>query len=161
LSIFAGKFGANDPLVKQVLAGKSPHARAVELVSGTKLKDVAVRRELYTKNAAPLQTARDPTLDLARMIDAPAREAHEAREEIKKQAYAEIAKARFAIESTSTYSDATFTLRLSYGTVRDYEQDANKFPRSPILLAYISALPSTTTNRRSTCRSVGSTRSRI
>jgi hypothetical protein len=128
LSIFAGKFGANDPLVKQVLAGKSPHARAVELVSGTKLKDVAVRRELYTKNAAAVQAARDPTLDLARMIDAPAREAHEAREEIKKQAYAEIAKARFAIESTSTYSDATFTLRLSYGTIRDYEQDGKQIP---------------------------------
>jgi hypothetical protein len=49
LSTFAGKFGTNDPLVKQVLAGKSPHARAVELVSGTKLKDVAVWKELYTK----------------------------------------------------------------------------------------------------------------
>jgi hypothetical protein len=49
LSIFAGKFGTNDPLVKQVLAGKSPHGRAVELVPGTELKDVAVRKELYTK----------------------------------------------------------------------------------------------------------------
>jgi nicotinamide mononucleotide adenylyltransferase len=131
LTDFAEKFGANDPLVKQVLAGKSPHARAVELVSGTKLKDVAVRKGLYAKDAAALQGARDPMIDLARMIDAPAREArkaHEAQEESKKQAYAEIAKARFAVEGMSNYPDATFTLRLSYGTVRGYEQDGKQIP---------------------------------
>src|SRR6266540_4815666 len=37
LTDFASQFGANDPLVQKVLAGKSPHARAVELVTGTKL----------------------------------------------------------------------------------------------------------------------------
>src|SRR5213079_2375506 len=68
---------------------------------------------------------------LARMIDAPAREArkaHEAQEETKAQAYSEIAKARFALEGTSNYPDATFTLRLSYGTVRGYEQDGKQIP---------------------------------
>jgi hypothetical protein len=131
LTDFASQFGANDPLVQKVLAGKSPHARAVELVSGTKLKDVAVRKDLYAKGAAALQAADDPMLDLARMIDAPAREArkiYDAQEEIKKQAYSEIAKARFAIEGTSSYPDATFTLRLSYGTVRGYEQDGKQIP---------------------------------
>src|SRR5437588_8723071 len=47
LTDFASQFGADDPLVKKVLAGKSPHDRAVELVAGSKLKDVAVRKELY------------------------------------------------------------------------------------------------------------------
>jgi Peptidase S46 len=128
---FAQKFGGNDPLVKQVLAGKSPHARAVELVSGTKLKDVEFRKNLYAKNAAALQAAHDPMLDLARMIDASAREArkaHEAQEEIKRQAYAEIAKARFAIEGTKSYPDATFTLRLSYGKVVGYEEEGKQIP---------------------------------
>jgi len=131
LTDFASQFGANDPLVQKVLAGKSPHARAVELVSGTKLKDVAVRKDLYAKGAAALQAAHDPMIDLARMIDAPAREArkiNDAQEETKKQAYSEIAKARFAIEGTSSYPDATFTLRLSYGTVRGYEQDGKQIP---------------------------------
>src|SRR5437763_11249902 len=126
LTEFAEKFGGNDSLVKQVLAGKSPHARAVELVSGTKLRDVEFRKNLYAKNTAALQAAHDPMLDLARMIDAPAgeaRKAHEAQEEIKRQTYAEIAKARFAIEGTSNYPDATFTLRLSYGKVMGYEED--------------------------------------
>ncbi|HET9418357.1 MAG TPA: S46 family peptidase, partial [Chthoniobacterales bacterium] len=128
---FAEKFGADDPLVKQVLAGKSPHARAIELVKGTKLKDVDVRKNLYAKDAAGLQAAHDPMLDLARLIDGPARELrklHDAQEEIKKQAYADIAKARFAIEGASNYPDATFTLRLSYGVVRGYEEDGKQIP---------------------------------
>jgi Peptidase S46 len=128
---FAEKFGADDPLVKQVLAGKSPHARAIELVKGTKLKDVDVRKNLYAKDAAGLQAAHDSMLDVARLIDGPAREVrklHDAQEEIKKQAYADIAKARFAIEGTSNYPDATFTLRLSYGVVRGYEEDGRQIP---------------------------------
>ena len=131
LTDFASQFGADDPLVQKVLAGKSPHARAVEVVSGSKLKDVTVRKDLYGKDDAALQAAHDPMIDLARLVDAPAREArktYDAQEEIKKQAYSEIAKARFAIEGASKYPDATFTLRLSYGTVRGYEQDGKQIP---------------------------------
>ena len=131
LTDFATQFGEGNSLVQKVLAEKSPHARAAELVSGTKLKDVAVRRELYSKDAAALQAAHDPMLDLARLIDGPAREArktYDAQEEIEKQAYAEIARARFAIEGTGSFPDATFTLRLSYGTVRGYEQDGKQIP---------------------------------
>jgi Peptidase S46 len=131
LTDFAEKFGGDDSLVKQVLAGKSPYARAVELVSGTKLKNVEFRKDLYRKNAAALQAVHDPMLDLAHAVDAPAREARQAQEtqeEIKRQAYAEIAKARFAIEGTSNYPDATFTLRLSYGKVSGYEEDGKQIP---------------------------------
>ena len=126
---FASQFGADNPLVQKVLAGKSLHARAVELVSGTKLKDLAARKDLYGKEAAALQASHDPMIDLARLIDRPARDArkiYDAQEETKKQAYSEIAKARFAIEGTNSYPDATFTLRLSYGTVRGYEQDGKQ-----------------------------------
>jgi len=131
LTDFASQFAANDPLVQKVLAGKSPHARAVELVTGTKLKDVAVRKDIYGKDAAALQAFHDPMIDLARLVDGPARDArkrYDAQEEIKKQAYSEIAKAHFAIEGASSYPDATFTLRLSYGTVRGYEQDGKQIP---------------------------------
>ena len=131
LTDFASQFAANDPLVQRVLAGKSPHARAVELVAGTKLKDVAVRKDIYGKDAAALQAFHDPMIDLARLVDGPARDArkrYDAQEEIKKQAYSEIAKAHFAIEGASSYPDATFTLRLSYGTVRGYEQDGKQIP---------------------------------
>jgi Peptidase S46 len=131
LTDFASQFGADDPLVQKVLAGKSPHARAVELVTGTRLKDVAIRKDLYHKDAAVLQAAHDPMIDLARLVNGPARDArkvYDSQEEIKKQAYSEIAQARFAIEGASSYPDATFTLRLSYGTVRGYEQDGKQIP---------------------------------
>src|SRR5205823_13287677 len=52
LTDMAERFGADDALVKQVLAGKSPVDRATELVSGTKLKDVAFRKQLYAGGAA-------------------------------------------------------------------------------------------------------------
>jgi hypothetical protein len=131
LTDMAERFGADDALVKKVLAGKSPVDRATELVTETKLKDVAFRKELYAGGAAAVSAAKDPMIELARMVDGPAREArkvYEAQDEIKQQAYAEIAKARFAQEGTSTYPDATFTLRLSYGRVRGYDEHGKKIP---------------------------------
>jgi hypothetical protein len=125
------RFGADDPLVKQVLAGKSPVDRATELVSGTKLKDIAFRKQLYTGGASAVSAAKDPMIELARMVDGPARDVrkvYEAQDENKQQAYAEIAKARFAAEGTNSYPDATFTLRLSYGTVRGYEESGKQIP---------------------------------
>jgi hypothetical protein len=119
--------------VQQVLAGKSPGERAAELVKGTKLKDVALRKQLFEGGTAAVTAARDPMIELARIIDGPAREARkifEAQDETKQQAYGEIAKARFAVEGTNTYPDATFTLRLAYGPVRGYEENGK--PVAPL-----------------------------
>ena len=131
LTDMVARFGVDDALVKQVLAGKSPVDRANELVTGSKLKNVAFRQHLYTGGAAAVSAAKDPMIDLARIVDGPAREArkvYETQDEIKQQAYAEIAKARFEAQGTNTYPDATFTLRLSYGTVRGYEQQGKQIP---------------------------------
>ncbi|MEP7071258.1 MAG: S46 family peptidase [Verrucomicrobiota bacterium] len=128
LTDMVSRFGVNDPLVQQVLAGKSPGERANQLVKETKLKDVALRKQLYAANAATLSAAADPMIELARVVDGPARaarKAFEAQDEIRQQAYSSIAKARFALQGTNTYPDATFTLRLSYGTVRGYEEDGH------------------------------------
>ncbi|MBA3881229.1 MAG: S46 family peptidase [Chthoniobacterales bacterium] len=129
LTDMATAFGFEDPLVRQVLAGKSPADRAAELVTGTKLGDPAFRRQLYSGDPPAIASANDPMLELARLVDAPARAARktfEAQDETKQQAYAEIAKARFAIEGTSSYPDATFTLRLSYGPVLGYEENGKQ-----------------------------------
>ncbi len=127
----ASAFGASGPLVKMVLGDKSPVERASELIKGTQLKDVALRKKLYAGGQAAIEAAHDPMIDIARAIDATARQAKkvfETQEEIKQQAYAEIAKARFATEGTTSYPDATFTLRLSYGTVRGYEEKGKQIP---------------------------------
>jgi hypothetical protein len=131
LTDLASRFGYADPLVQRVLAGKSPAARALEVVTTTKLKDPAFRKQLYEGGAIAVTAAHDPLIELARIVDAPARAARkvfEAQDETKQQAYGDIAKARFAIEGTSNYPDATFTLRLSYGVVRGYEQDGKQIP---------------------------------
>jgi hypothetical protein len=131
LTDMATHFGADDSLVKEVLAGKSPTARAAELVNGTKLKDAAFRKELYEGGAAAVAAAKDPMIELARIVDGPAREARkvwEEQDEAKRQAYAEIAKARFALQGTGTYPDATFTLRLSYGPLLAYEENGKPVP---------------------------------
>ena len=130
LTDLANAFGGRDPLViKTVLGDKSPLERASELVKGTQLKDVAFRKKLYAGGKAAIETAHDSMIDIARAIDPTARQAKkvfEIQEEIKQQAYAEIAKGRFATQGASTYPDATFTLRLSYGTVRGYEENGKQ-----------------------------------
>ncbi|HEX4641714.1 MAG TPA: S46 family peptidase, partial [Chthoniobacterales bacterium] len=131
LTDMINQLGSNDPLVQQVLAGKSPINRATELVTGTKLKDAAVRKQLYSGGTAAVSAAKDPMIELARLVDGPAREArktHESQDEVKQQAYAEIAKARFALQGTSSYPDATFTLRLSYGPLKAYEENGKQIP---------------------------------
>ena len=74
--------------------------------------------------AKAVQESTDPMILLAKMVDQPGREARRRYESqaqsIEREAYSKIAKARFAIEGTSVYPDATFTLRLSYGAVKGY-----------------------------------------
>jgi hypothetical protein len=78
LTDMATAFGNSDALVQQVLAGKSPTDRAAELVKGTKLKDVAVRKKLYGGGARAVAAAHDPMIELARLVDRPARDARKA-----------------------------------------------------------------------------------
>jgi hypothetical protein len=132
LTFLCGELGFEDPLVQQVLAGKSPQARAAEVVLGCKLKDVSLRKRLYEGGAKAVETYDDPMIALARLVDSEARAERKVIEtqveEVQRQAYAEIAKVKFALEGTSTYSDATFTLRLSFGTVKGYEEDGKHIP---------------------------------
>jgi hypothetical protein len=123
--------GGDDPLVGQILAGKSPRARAAELVQGTQLDDVEFRRSLAANGGAALETCDDPMIQLAKLVDPESRrlrEEQDAMEEEERQAYAQIAEAVFATQGTSTYPDATFTLRLAFGTVKGYEQDGEQIP---------------------------------
>ena len=131
LTFLTEKLGSFDPTVQKILAGKAPRARAAELVNGTQVRDVAFRQKLYAGGAVVVTAAKDPLIELARVIDPEARELRkvlEAQDEIKQQAQAAIARARFALEGTSKYPDATFTLRLSYGLVKGYEEDGKFIP---------------------------------
>jgi hypothetical protein len=123
--------GPADPLVRKVLAGKSPRERAAELINGTHVRDVSFRRKLYDGGAAAVSAAHDPMIELARLVDGPARSLRkqwEAFEETKQQAHSIIEKARFALEGPNRAPDATFTLRLSYGPVKGYEEAGKAVP---------------------------------
>ena len=125
------QFGSSDPLVQKVLAGKSPRERAAELIAGTKLQDVEFRKKLYAATPAEVQAARDPMIELARLIDPPSRAVRkvvETQDEIKRQAHAKITQARLALEKSTPYPDATFTLRLAFGTVKGYEENGRSIP---------------------------------
>ncbi|HLP09145.1 MAG TPA: S46 family peptidase [Opitutaceae bacterium] len=131
LGFLVEQLGAQDPLVEQVLAGKSPRERAYELISGTKVRDVAFRRALYTGGAAAVEAAKDPMIELARLVDPAAREVRKRWEEIgevKQQAHAALERARFAQRGASAAPDATFTLRLSYGVVKGYSEAGHAIP---------------------------------
>jgi hypothetical protein len=124
--------GEGDPLVKQVLAGKSPVDGAAELVSGTKLKDVAFRKELAAQKPDAIRQSKDPMIQLAILVDGPARDLRKTYEdqveEPMRHAYAKLATARFAIYGTDVYPDATFTLRLAFGLVKGYTEQGKQIP---------------------------------
>jgi len=124
--------GADNPLVKQVLNGKTPEARAEEMISGTKLKDPEYRKELAKGGKAAIDASTDPMIVVAREIDSKAREVRKRYESevtgVERSNYAKIARALFDTQGTKLYPDATFTLRLSYGAVDGYMENGKKVP---------------------------------
>jgi hypothetical protein len=58
--------GADNALAKQIMNGKTPEVRAAELIAGTKLKDVAARKELATGGLKAIEASTDPMIVLAR-----------------------------------------------------------------------------------------------
>jgi hypothetical protein len=124
--------GADDPLVHRVLGKRSPRELAVDMIGGTTLKDVALRHKLWDGGKAAVDASHDPFIELVRLIDPDARAVRKAYEEgpdavIKKTDEA-IAQARFAARGTSTYPDATFTLRLSFGKVAGFPERGHEVP---------------------------------
>ena len=132
LSLLAETLGFENELVRKVLAGKSPRARAAELIAGTHLEDVAARKKLAEGGLKAVAASDDPLIQLALLIDFAARDVRNAYErnveEPQRVAYAKIANAKFALYGTDTYPDATFTPRLAFGTVKGYKQGGEVIP---------------------------------
>jgi hypothetical protein len=124
--------GADDPWVKAVLNGRTPEQAAKELVSGTKLADPAYRKTLVDGGQAAVDASTDSMIVMARKIDPIRREQIKWMEDnvqsVQQQAGEQLGKARFAVYGKSTYPDATFTLRLSYGQVKGYPMNGTIAP---------------------------------
>jgi len=124
--------GVGDPLVQKILDGKSPREQAARLIAGTKLKSVEARKALGQATPEAIRKSEDAMIQLALLVDAPARALRKTYEEQiqepLRQAYAKLADARFAMYGTAVYPDATFTLRLAFGVVKGYEENGQQVP---------------------------------
>lgn len=118
------ELGEGHPFVKALLGGRSPEAVAKEVMEGTKLDDVAFRKQLVEGGAAALEASTDPLLGLMRLFDPFNRAIRKQVEDEVTSVFTEhggrIAEARFKAFGKSLYPDATFTLRLGYGPVATY-----------------------------------------
>ena len=117
--------GASHPLVKSILQGDGVEKYADELISSTELADVEARRRLY-ENPALIEKSSDPMIRLAKAVDPYARQLRRTYENefesVQNDSYAKIMDSLFALHGESVYPDATFTLRLSVGTMKGYKQ---------------------------------------
>lgn len=124
--------GASHPFVLAVLAGQTPEAAAHALVLGTRLKDVKVRESLVNGGTKAVLASGDPLIVLARKVDPLAREVRRFHDEevkaVTTRAGEKIAQARFKLHGRSDYPDASFTLRLSYGTVKGFPAEGTRVP---------------------------------
>jgi Peptidase S46 len=119
--------GPDNPVVRRLMSRESPDELATRLIAETKLDDAAVRRRLWEGGKDAIAASRDPMIELARSIDADARLIRKQyQDEVEAPiaaASGRIAAARFKAYGTNTYPDATFTLRLNYGTVQGWQED--------------------------------------
>ncbi|MGB8959443.1 MAG: S46 family peptidase [Candidatus Aminicenantales bacterium] len=118
--------------VRWILGDRSPQDVARELVAGTKLKDVELRKKLVAGGLEAVYQCQDPMIKLALLVD-PVSRGLRARYEKQVDAVetrngTRIANVMFKLEGTSIPPDATGTLRLSFGAVKGYVENGRKIP---------------------------------
>jgi hypothetical protein len=132
LKIALDELGPDDPFLKIVLGGRVPAQVAQELISGTKLADAAYRQELIKGGEKAVLKSKDPLIVMARNLEPFYRETIKWNKDniqsILVPAREKIGLARFAVYGKNLYPDATFTLRLSFGTVADYPMNGTRAP---------------------------------
>jgi len=132
ISFMAEQLGGDDPLVVRVLDGKTPRARAVELVGGSGLANAAARRQLAEGGKPAIAASNDPMIRLAHDLDPQARALQKRYEDevegAEREAYEKIGAARFAVHGEDIPPDATGTLRMAYGTISGYTDGRTNVP---------------------------------
>jgi hypothetical protein len=126
------ELGADHPFVKQVLGKSSPEELATELVKGTKLDDVAERKRLWDSGKEAVRASKDRMIQLALAVDDTgrklrARYQNELQSVVTKNSEL-VAKARFDVYGMNSYPDATFSARVSFGTVRGWREPGKVIP---------------------------------
>jgi hypothetical protein len=124
--------GQDNPDVQKVLNGKSPADAAKDIIAGSTLDDVAVRKQLYEGGEASIAASNDPLIVAMRAIEPDAlaarKEFDDKIDSVVRRDGTLIAKTRFALSGFTQPPDATFTLRLSYGAVAGYKENGKDIP---------------------------------
>jgi len=132
LSEMQDALGKNNADVLKVLQGKTPGDVSKDMIAQTKLDDVAVRKQLYEGGQAAIDASTDPLIVTMRAIEPSARAARKEFDDrvdsVVRRDGTIVAKARFAQSGFSQPPDATFTLRLSYGAVKGYQENGKTIP---------------------------------
>jgi hypothetical protein len=132
LKLATEKLGANDAYVQAIVQGGDIDRTVAALVDGTKLADPAFRKSLLNGGEAAVAACDDPMIVAARRLDPVWRASYEYRRDNIDSVFAaageKLGKARFAVYGKNAYPDATFTLRLSYGTVDGYPYNGTIAP---------------------------------
>jgi len=126
------KLGAKDAYLQALLQGGAIDQTVDTLVDGTKLGDPAFRKSLIDGGAAAVAASTDPMIVAARRVDplvrATSRHLRDQIGSVVTKEGEKIGKARFLVYGKDAYPDATFTLRLSYGTVAGYPYNGTIAP---------------------------------
>ena len=138
LNLAEEKLGKSDVYVQAVLHGGAVDSTVDSLIDGTKLADVAFRQQLIDGGEAAIASSTDPMIEAARRVDPILRESQRRIRDtiasVLTPAGEKLGKARFLVYGKDMYPDATFTLRLSYGTVDGYPYNGTVAP--PITTFY-------------------------
>jgi Peptidase S46 len=121
--------GADHAIVRKLMNKESPDALATRLIAETQLNDAAFRKRLWEGGKTAIDASHDPMIEMVRAIDGDARAIRKQYEDEVEAPIAaaaqRIAAARFKAYGTNAYPDATFTLRLNYGTVQGWKENGS------------------------------------
>jgi hypothetical protein len=128
LADLARYLGPDDPLVGELLGGRSPAVAALDLMETSVLARQESTAEAVARGGVP---ATDPGVALARAL-LPRVAAHQRAaaplEEEEGELAAELGRARFAVYGTRVAPDATFSPRITDGVVRGYAYNGTEAP---------------------------------
>jgi hypothetical protein len=126
------KLGKDDAYIQAILQGGDIDSVVNSMVDGTKMGDPAARKALMDGGEASVAASTDPMIVAARRIDPIVRETDKRLRDtygsVLTKEGEKLGKARFLVYGKDAYPDATFTLRLSYGTVDGYPYNGTIAP---------------------------------
>ncbi len=132
LNLAKEQLGPDDAYLQAIVQGGDIDKSVDALVDGTKLADPAFRKSLLDGGDAAVAASNDPMIAAARRAD-PVWRANYVymRDKVSSVFDAggeKLGKARFAVYGKNAYPDATFTLRLIYGTVDGFPYNGTIAP---------------------------------